>query len=53
MKKLFKDFESARDFVRKLKLKSKEEWIEYCKSGKKPDDIPSDPWDVYKEWDEK
>ena len=45
---VFHDFESARDFVRKLGIKSKSEWEEYCKSGNKPDDIPSDPSVIYK-----
>lgn len=38
----------ARDFVRALKLKSPKEWDEYVKSGKKPDNIPSDPSSFYK-----
>ena len=41
-------FEEARDYVRKLKLKSYSDWIEYCKSGKKPRDIPSVPSYAYK-----
>ncbi|MBT6645989.1 MAG: hypothetical protein HOB51_00475 [Thaumarchaeota archaeon] len=47
MKKQFRDFESAREFARELKLKGSREWYEYCKSGNKPDDIPSEPWYVY------
>ncbi|MBT4327701.1 MAG: hypothetical protein HOD60_12495 [Candidatus Nitrosopelagicus sp.] len=46
--KKFRDFESARKFVRKLGLKNKPEWQEYCKSGNKPDDIPSNPITIYK-----
>ncbi|RZD42617.1 MAG: hypothetical protein CXT78_09225, partial [Thaumarchaeota archaeon] len=46
--KKFRDFESAREFVRKLKLKNTTEWQEYCKSGNKPDDIPSSPNTTYK-----
>ena len=53
MKKQYRDFESAREFVRKSKFNSVKEWREYCKSGNKPDDIPSNPWDVYKEWKKK
>jgi hypothetical protein len=52
-KKEFRDFESAREFVRKLGLKTQREWAEYCKSGNKPDDIPSNPWMVYAEWKKK
>ena len=48
MKKQFRDFESARKFVRKLGLQSQREWYEYAKSGDKPDDIPSTPQTVYK-----
>ena len=44
----FKDFILARDYVRKLKLKNQEQWVEYMKSGKKPIDIPTSPHTVYK-----
>jgi len=50
--KEYRDFESAREFVRNLKLKNRKEWQEYCKSGNKPDDIPKHPIGVYKKkWD--
>ena len=39
----YESFEGARNFVRKLKLKSKSEWEEYRKSGKKPYNIPNKP----------
>ena len=45
---VFRDFESAREFVRSLKLKSVEEWREYCKSDNKPEDIPQSPDKIYK-----
>ena len=48
MKKQFRDFESAREFARKLGLKSGKYWKEYVKSGNKPDDIPSNPSSYYK-----
>jgi hypothetical protein len=48
--KQFRSFTEAREFARKLNLKSQNEWKAYCKSGKKPSDIPSDPWRTYKEW---
>jgi len=45
-------FEEAREYVRKLKLKSVKEWWTYCKSGKKPLTIPFAPYSAYKkEWD--
>ena len=46
--KQFRDFESAREFARNLKLKTSREWNEYCKSGNKPEDIPSAPNQIYK-----
>ena len=42
------DFTSARNFVRGLKLKNQASWKKYCKSGKKPDYIPANPYSVYK-----
>ena len=53
MKKEFRSFKNARAFVYALKLKNQREWIQYTKSGNKPDDIPTAPWDVYKEWEKK
>jgi len=47
--KEYKSFEEARDFVHKLKLKSGEEWKNYCKSGQKPEDIPAYPNQTYKQ----
>jgi len=44
----FKNFEEARDYVRKLKIQSKSKWKEFCINGKKPDDIPKWPDDSYK-----
>ena len=41
-------FEEAREFTKSLRLKSKEEWDKYCKSGNKPNNIPSCPHQVYK-----
>ena len=42
-----RSFKKARAFVRSLGLKSAAEWSDYCKSGKKPDDIPTNPSDTY------
>ena len=53
MAKQWRNFESAREFVRKLGFKNTYDWQEYCKSGNKPDDIPTAPWNVYKEWNKK
>ena len=47
MKKKFRLFEEAREFVRSLGLKNKKEWKKYSSSGKRPDDIPTHPERVY------
>ncbi|MDC0153549.1 hypothetical protein OAJ02_02310 [Nitrosopumilus sp.] len=47
---VFLPFLEAKEFVRKLNLKTIEQWREYCKSGDKPNNIPSAPWSTYKEW---
>jgi hypothetical protein len=46
--KSYRDFYEARDFVRNLKFNNIEQWTAYCKSGKKPIDIPSYPDKPYK-----
>jgi hypothetical protein len=43
----WRNFEDARAFARGLKLKSVTEWYDYCKSGKKPHDIPTSPRNSY------
>ena len=43
----WREFEESRSFVRTLGLKSSFEWRDYCKSGKKPADIPVNPRSVY------
>ena len=44
-------FVKVRKFVHSLNLKSQNEWYAYCKSGKKPENIPSTPNRIYKdEW---
>ena len=45
----FLPFEEARKFVHSLHLKSRTEWVEYCKSDKKPDNVPVAPNHVYKD----
>jgi superfamily II DNA or RNA helicase/uncharacterized protein YjhX (UPF0386 family) len=46
----YRSWSEARDYVRKLGLKSQDEWYDYCKSGKLPKDIPKSPEKFYKEW---
>ncbi len=48
IEQLFLPFEEAKTFIQKLGLKSHKEWIDYCNSGNKPDNIPSSPERVYK-----
>ena len=50
-------FEKARKFARSLKLPNRKAWNAYCKSGKKPEDIPADPkiygskkWQGFGDW---
>jgi len=51
MKKKFRNFKDARKFVRKLKLKNTKDWLKYCKSGNKPNNIPTNPQrDYKKDW---
>jgi len=46
-----KSFTEAKKFVQKLKFTNRDDWVKYCKSGKKPIDIPKSPSAVYKkEW---
>jgi len=43
----WRNFKEAREYIHSLGIKNKKEWMRYVKSGKKPIDIPSHPWDVY------
>ena len=46
---VYRPFEKAREFARNLGLKTYLDWQNYCKSGKKPNDIPQSPH-IYKEY---
>jgi hypothetical protein len=48
MKKVYRSFTDAKQFVRSLGLKNNTEWRNYCKSGNKPEDITSTPNTIYK-----
>ena len=41
-------FEKARSLVHQLQLKIQLDWYRYCNSGKKPDNIPSNPHNTYR-----
>ena len=48
----FRPFREARAFVRKLRLRTADEWYCYCKGlfpekGTRPPDIPAGPWTIY------
>ena len=44
----YRNFIEARKFTRSLKLKNVKEWMSFCKSKKKPDDIPTAVHNIYK-----
>jgi hypothetical protein len=45
----YRPFLEAREFVHSLGLKTTDEWREYCKSDKRPNDIPQNVKRVYKD----
>lgn len=45
----YRSFEEAKKFAQSLGITKQVEWYEYCKSGKKPDDIPTNPQRTYKD----
>ena len=47
-KSKFLPFEQALPCARSLKLKSRKEWHEWCKSGERPANMPSTPHKIYK-----
>ena len=47
--RVFKNFDESKKIVEKLKLKNQKEWFLYCKSGNKPNDIPSNPQTKFKD----
>lgn len=48
-RKNFLNYSAARTFVVALGLTSMQDWIAYAKSENRPNDIPSNPWNVYKD----
>ena len=47
--KKFWAYNKAQKYVQNLGLQTLEDWKEYCKSGKKPKEIPTNPNRTYKE----
>lgn len=41
-------YDESKKFISKLNLKSKNDWILFCKEGKRPNNIPSNPFSFYK-----
>jgi superfamily II DNA or RNA helicase len=46
---VYRPFKDARKFARSLGLTTQVQWFDYCKSSKKPDDIPTSPRGTYKD----
>ena len=46
--KVYLSFEEAKKFVVSLNLNNQKEWFEYCVSGKKPENIPRNAYQTYK-----
>ena len=46
----YRSFKEAKDFVKKLDIKTEKEWIKFTKTSALPKDIPASPKAVYKEW---
>lgn len=44
----FFNYNEAKNYIEKLNLKGETDWRLYCKSGKKPKNIPSSPNQIYK-----
>jgi predicted helicase len=49
LKEKYLPYSEARDFVHKLKLKGKYDWLEYLRNEKKPLNLPSHPERIYKD----
>ena len=51
VKKQFKSYESAKQYVQNLGFKTSKQFREWSRSGKRPEDFPSNPRNAYKlEW---
>jgi hypothetical protein len=48
-KRVYLPFEIAKKYVFNLKIKTYNDWRNYCSSGNKPENIPANPNKVYKE----
>jgi hypothetical protein len=41
--KRFLPFEEAREFARKQHMTKKADWVQWCKEGNRPKDVPAHP----------
>lgn len=49
--RVFLPYKEARNFIHQIKIPDSVGWHKWAnKSGERPDTIPSNPWDVYDEW---
>lgn len=46
--RIYRPFEEAHTFARSLQLKGQIDWVTWAKSSERPDDIPADPANIYK-----
>jgi hypothetical protein len=46
----FWNYVDAKRYVSSLGLKTANEWKKYASSSERIDNIPSNPWQTYKEW---
>ncbi|MBD2315518.1 helicase-related protein [Phormidium tenue] len=46
--RIYRPYEEARAFVHQLQFKSQKEWMAWSKTKAKPDDIPANPYQTYK-----
>lgn len=44
----FKTYEDCKQYIKNMNIKNQREWTEYCKSGKKPNFIPSSVSKIFK-----
>jgi hypothetical protein len=45
----YRTYEEVKEFIKTLNIKTQKEWLDYCKSGQRPSDIPIHVYHVYKD----
>ena len=46
----FLNISESKEYIQKFNLKSKKDWINFCKEGQRPQNIPSNPYLFYEDW---